>query len=802
MKLWSMFRSARNGIKTGRYVRAVEHGTLLEDTVLLESKNAKDLAGNLFQILKELCSEENKDLKVFLAVRKNCKKRIRQLTEQYNIRGYRTVRYASPKYYRLLATAKYLVEDTSFTDKFIKREGQIYLNTWHGTPWKMMGKDEELGAYAIGNVQKNLLYADYLLYPNEYMKKVMFDAYMLEDLYQGTVVYEGYPRNSIFFDTEHYQNMREKLGLTDKQAIVYMPTWRGKVNKSDAALTRETSIRFFDVLDKLLTDEQVFYVKFHLFVAQDFPFENYKHIRQFPDGYETYEVLNAADVLVTDYSSVLFDFANTGRKIVLFPYDFDEYIGVRGLYADIEEMPFPKVYTSEELAEELNRPKEYDDTEFRRTYCEYDNPGATKRLVRHVFRGEPSCKTLDYATIRKADKRKKILVYSAGMDQNGLSTSLLNLMKGADTVNNCYYFTFFQGSLRKNPLRIRRIPENVNYFPLNGTITDLTFFELVAFKLFYRFGCEWDSVLRYVKRLYAREFEKHYAGTKFDGVVHFTGYSKEVTMMFLTAPCKRVIFVHNDMPKEVATRQNHHIPTLRHAYHEYDVVVPVSESVRRAILPWSDEKRMVVIENTHDDAGVKEKAEQDFVIEEHTLINVPEEKLRELLANESIEKFINIGRFSPEKGHKKLLQAFERYHQEHPKTALIIIGGNGILYNETEEYVQTLSCADAVVMIRTISNPFTIMKHCKLFILSSEYEALGLVLLEAESLGIPAIATDVVGSGDFMKEHGGYVVENSAEGLYRGMCAYRDGQVHTLGIDFADYNKASVDKFDRLFDVS
>ena len=800
MKLWKMFRSARNGIKTGRYVRMVQHGALREDTVLLESKNANDLAGNLFRILKELTSEEYKDLKIYLAVRKKSEKKIRQLTQAYHIERYHMVRYASSEYYRLLATAKYLVEDTSFADKFIKREGQIYLNTWHGTPWKMMGKDEVLGAYAIGNVQKNLLYADYLLYPNEYMKKVMFDAYMLEDLYSGTVLYGGYPRNSIFFDKEHYRKMRDELGIADKQAIVYMPTWRGKVNNSDAELTRETSIRIFDELDELLTDRQVFYVKFHLFVAQDFPFERYKHIRQFPDGYETYEVLNAADVLVTDYSSVLFDFANTGRKIILFPYDYDEYIGVRGLYADMEEMPFPKVYSAEELEKELRCEKEYDDTEFRKIYCQYDNPDAARRLVRHVFRGEPLCEALEYESVRKADKRKKILLYSAGMDQNGLSTSLLNLMKDADTENNCYYFTFFQGSLRKNPLRICRIPEYVNYFPLNGTITDLTLFELIAFKLFYRFGCEWDIVLRYVKRLYAREFQKHYAGIRFDGVVHFTGYSKEVTMMFLMAPCKRVIFVHNDMPKEVATRQNQHILTLRCAYHEYDVVVPVSESVRRAILPWADEKRMVVIENTHDNEGVIAKAEQDFVIEEQTLLNVSEERLRKLLADESVEKFINIGRFSPEKGHKKLLQAFERYHKEQPDTALIIIGGNGVLYEETEAYVRTLSCADSVVLIRTISNPFAIMKHCKLFVLSSEYEALGLVLLEAESLGIPSIATDVVGSGDFMKEHGGYVVENSAEGLYQGMCAYRDGRVNTLGIDFANYNKVSVDKFNRLFD--
>lgn len=800
MKLLKMFRSAKIGMRTGRYVWNVRNGKLLENTVLLESKNAKDLAGNLFRILQELTKEEYSDLEIYLSVRRGCEAQVRKLTQDYGIGGFKFVRYASKEYYRLLATAKYLVEDTTFPDKFIKREDQVYLNTWHGTPWKMMGKDEEVGAYAIGNVQKNFLYADYLLYPNEYMKSVMFKAYMLEDLYRGTVLYEGYPRNSIFFDHEKYKAMRETLGVSDKQVIVYMPTWRGGVNKSNATETEEACACYFDVLDELLTDDQIFYVKFHLFAQNAFQFDDYKHIKPFPTGYETYEVLNTADMLVTDYSSVFFDFANTGRKIILFPYDYEEYIGKRGLYTQMDELPFPKVYSAAELAAEINSPKSYDDTEFMNTFCKYDNPDATRRLVQQVFRGKSVCETIDYAAVRAADKRKKILLYSAGMDRNGLSTALLNLMKEADTTNNCYYFAFFQGSFKKDPRRISRIPENVNFIPLNGTVTDLTLLELIAFKLFYRLGIDGKWVQRYVRRLYAREYEKHYAGTKFDGIIHFTGYNKEVTMMYLTAPCKKAIFVHSDMLKEIATRNNHHLPTLKYAYREYDYVVPVSESVHQAILPIADPDRIVVIENTHDDSGVKEKAQQELIFDSDTRLNVPEEVVHALLDNDKIEKFISVGRFSPEKGHKKLIEAFDRYHSEHPDTALIIIGGNGAYYNETLAYTNELACADSVVLIRSMSNPFPVVNRCKLFLLSSEYEALGLVLLEAESLGIPTISTDVPGSGDLMKKYGGYVVANSPEGLYQGMCAYREGKVHTMGISFEDYNRASVRKFDTLFE--
>jgi len=794
-----MFRSARNGINTGRYVRAVQKGRLREDTILLESKRGKDLAGNVFRILQELCKDEYKNFKIYLAVSKSCEDRIKKMTDTYGMVRYRFVRYGSVAYYRLLGTAKYLVEDTTFPHNFIKRKDQVYLNTWHGTPWKRMGKDEEAGAYAIGNVQKNLLYADYLLYPNPYMKSCMFGAYMLEDLYRHKVLYEGYPRNSVFFDEEQSKRLRKELGIDKNQVIVYMPTWRGAVNKCNASLTEEACACFFDILDELLSDDQIFYVKFHVFASKTFPFEDYKHIRPFPGGYETYEVLNTADVLVTDYSSVFFDFANTGRKIILFPYDYGEYMGVRGLYTTLEEMPFPKVYTARELAEELNRPKEYDDTEFRKQYCTYDSPDAVSRLVRQVFCGENVCKVEDYSKIQEQDTRKKILVFSAGLDQNGITTSLLSIMKEADTKNNSYYFTFFQNSLRKEPLRIRRIPEYVNFFPINGTITDLTLFELIAFKLFYRFKIDTPWVFSLVRRLYAREFQKHFADTPFDGVVHYTGYSKEITTMFSTAPCRTVVFAHNDMMREVESKGNQFLPALRHAYHEYDVVAPVSESVWDSIRAISDPNRVQVIENTHDDAGVKAKAELELTVEDQTIMSVTQEELEEVLADETLVRFINIGRFSPEKGHIKLIDAFVRYHAEHENTRLIIIGGYGAKYNTVLEYAKAAPCADAIIVIRSIMNPFPIMKRCHLFLLASDYEALALVLLEAESLGVPAVATDIPGSGDLMRKHGGYIVENNVEGLYQGMCAYRDGKVKTMGINFENYNRKSAEKFNALF---
>ena len=90
-----------------------------------------------------------------------------------------------------------------------------------------MGKDVVNRRYAVGNVKRNLMFSDYLVYPNEEMKDKMVSAYGLKNLYNGTILNAGYPRNAIFFNRESEKKLRKKYKLENKQIIVYMPTWRG-----------------------------------------------------------------------------------------------------------------------------------------------------------------------------------------------------------------------------------------------------------------------------------------------------------------------------------------------------------------------------------------------------------------------------------------------------------------------------------------------------------------------------------------------------------------------------------------------
>src|SRR5699024_2665281 len=101
--------------------------------------------------------------------------------------------------------------------------------------------------------------------------------------------------------------------------------------------------------------------------------------------------------------------------------------------------------------------------------------------------------------------------------------------------------------------------------------------------------------------------------------------------------------------------------------------------------------------------------------------------------------------------------------------------------------------------IKSIDNPFPILKRCDLFILSSYYEALGLVLLEADTCGIPCIATDVRGPRGFLKKYNGTLVENSEEGILKGMNDFMQGKVKCMNFDAEKYNQQVKKEYEKIF---
>jgi len=178
---------------------------------------------------------------------------------------------------------------------------------------------------------------------------------------------------------------------------------------------------------------------------------------------------------------------------------------------------------------------------------------------------------------------------------------------------------------------------------------------------------------------------------------------------------------------------------------------------------------------------------------------VTNQQLIQILESDA-KKIITVGRFSPEKGHRMLIEAFGRCLQNNPDCYLIIIGGHGPLYEETVEAARAVS--ERILVIKSMTNPMAVMAKCDLFVLSSYYEGLGLTLLEADALGIPTISTDVQGPRGFVKEHGGTLVPPTAEGLHMGIEQFLDGKVKPMLVDYETYNQKAAEQFRKMFSAS
>ncbi|WP_286229696.1 glycosyltransferase [Neobacillus mesonae] len=165
--------------------------------------------------------------------------------------------------------------------------------------------------------------------------------------------------------------------------------------------------------------------------------------------------------------------------------------------------------------------------------------------------------------------------------------------------------------------------------------------------------------------------------------------------------------------------------------------------------------------------------------------------------------FINMGRLSPEKAQDNLIKAFASFHQNVPNSKLYILGG-GPLRKDLEDLIREVQVEDSVYLVGQVENPFKIMKKCDCFVLSSHYEGQPMVLLEALTLGMKIVATDIVANRTVLeKGKYGLLVENSIEGLKTGLLQAVENETVGYQIHFKpeDYNQKAIQGFKLIWQI-
>lgn len=302
----------------------------------------------------------------------------------------------SARYWEVMATAKYTFNNVNFEMAVKKRPGTVHVQTQHGTPLKCMGVDlveypaAAAAAGSLGKLLQRVDRWDFNVSSNRHSTEVWERAY--PGAYESLDV--GYPRNDAFYTStaDDVAAIRRRLGVPDNRvAVLYAPTHR------------DYRTDFLPQLDlaafcRALGDDFVVLMRAHHSYAGAAGLEGMLRSGALIDVTEHAspdEVCLAADALVTDYSSIMFDYANLDRPIVVYADDWDIYRETRGVYFDLlAGPPGPVARTQDELTEIFRGGRWQDETSarlretFRRRFCEFDDGLAAERVVRRVLLGE------------------------------------------------------------------------------------------------------------------------------------------------------------------------------------------------------------------------------------------------------------------------------------------------------------------------------------------------------------------------------------------------------------------------------
>ncbi|MET3949923.1 CDP-glycerol:glycerophosphate glycerophosphotransferase [Arthrobacter sp. UYEF36] len=271
--------------------------------------------------------------------------------------GAEPVLIGSRRWYQLLTESRILINNNNFPFYFRKREGQVYIQTWHGTPLKKLGNDVARTNFSLSYwnlMWREAEYWDALLAQNDYAAGVLAKCFGFD----GRVVADGYPRNDSLTRERMEQDrpeIRRRLGIpAGKTAILYAPTWRDDAKNASRQYEMVTYLDF-EKAQQQLGDDYVLLLRGHHNIAgqrQTAANEFVIDVTEYPEVNDLY---TAADILVNDYSSVMFDFCVTGKPIIFLTPDIAQYRDeTRGFYFDLEEKaPGPLHNTTEQVVRSI-----------------------------------------------------------------------------------------------------------------------------------------------------------------------------------------------------------------------------------------------------------------------------------------------------------------------------------------------------------------------------------------------------------------------------------------------------------------
>ena len=791
------------------YVNSYLDFEIFEDKIFYESFHGKGMSGNPYAIFKYLLMQPKyQNYSHVWAI--NDKAAVP--SEYRKLKNVEFVKVHSEEYLKAISDSKYLINNTTFPTYFQRKKEQVYVNTWHGVPFKTLGKDMlgEKGQHK--NIQRNFLQATHLVMPNRYTSDKIMKSHDIDGIYKGDVIESGYPRADLTLNADT-ELLRKTLDIPkDKKIVLIAPTWRGNIG--GVTNQAEKIIKDIEEIVSNIGEEYMFFFRGHALIKkyikeQDLP------CNIVPDHIDSNQFLSVTDVLISDYSSIIFDFLPLKRSLIIYCHDYESYKADRGTYFDIGDLPGEKCWTVNEVIDAISLGCSHLDDKNNKAllnrYCPYDDGGATERVVDAVFNG---CKN-DVVSYNDNEK-KNILFYCGGFQNNGITSSAINLINEIDYQK---YNVVVVDSGDKNALRSQNLSRITNKAKIVYRCGSMNVRESDSGKIkkFYAGRHSKPKLQRDIKNIFKREYERLFGDLEFHAVVDFSGYVKFWTVLFCFATdARKIIYQHNDMIAESNKKINgiykhkNNLNTIFYLYRFFDRVISVSKKTMDLnkvglykTIGYNYDNLSYVTNciNPKDIFSKSEKFDRFLINNDAYFVERNDVVDNKVLSIKGVPfpkdrniNFVTIGRMSPEKRHDKLLHAFKDVCSYNDNAYLYIVG-SGDLENEIVSLAKSLDISDKVVFTGQLANPYALLSMCDCFVLSSDHEGQPMVLLEALTLNKSIIATNITGSASVLGNDFGLLVDNSHKGLAKGMCDFINKGIESKEFDYEAYVNDSMSLF-------
>ena len=397
--LRKIIRSIYNFLKKIQY-KVITVGLKVDDkTIIFACFNGKSYSCSPKAIYNYMLSDEKyKEFKYIWAFRKP--EEYKELEDNENTI---VVKIHSKQYKKYLAKAKYWIFNYKIPDYIYPKKNQVFVQCWHGTPLKRLGCDLEHFDNIL-NTMKGIKKRykieaskfSYFISPSKFASEKFISAWNLKEIgKENIIIEEGYPRNDFLFNytKQDEENIKKRLGIeNDKRKIIlYAPTYRSDQHQTGVGYTYKEELDFTELQNKM-GDKYIILFRPHYFIANSFDFDKYKGFVYNVSGIDDInELYIISDILITDYSSVFFDFANLKRPMIFYMYDLEHYRDKsNGFYIDLNELPGKIVKTQQEVENEIlsiNKEFKYDNKykKFNDKYNYLDDGNASKRVIAKII---------------------------------------------------------------------------------------------------------------------------------------------------------------------------------------------------------------------------------------------------------------------------------------------------------------------------------------------------------------------------------------------------------------------------------